>query len=141
MSDELKRKILEIYLENTEKGRTTGNWYHVVAESIPGLDKTEFISECQYLEDEEYLEKIMMKWSGGDERAIGVRITSKGKTALNEIFNPEWVKQKNKEERDEKDLRERVVKIAESSHKWTKIGIVVAILGVIASFIYTTFKP
>lgn len=33
MSDELKKKILEIYFENTEKGRTSGNWYHTIAES------------------------------------------------------------------------------------------------------------
>ena len=137
MSDELKRKLLEIYLENTEKGRTSGNWYHIVAESLEE-DNSIIESLCKDLEDEECLEKETMKFTNGKALTTGIRITSKGKTDLQEKYNPEWVKQKNKEEQEEKDLRKKEVRIAESSHRWTKIGIVVAIIGVIASFIYTT---
>lgn len=141
MSDELKRKILEIYLENTEKDRTMGNWYHVVAESS-GLNKTEFTTECQFLEDEEYLEKIIHRGASNDrDVTLGVRITAKGKKALQTIYNPEWVTQNNKEKQDEEDLRIREIKNAESSHKWTKIGIVIAIILGVTSFIYTTIKP
>jgi len=140
MSDELKRKILEIYLENTEKDRTTGNWYHTVAESLDE-DNSIIESLCHDLEDEKCLEKITMRFPGDKVLPTGIRITSEGKTALQEKYNSEWVKQNNKEKQDEKDLRLREVKTAESSHKWTKIGIVVAIILGIASFIYTTIKP
>ena len=140
MSDELKRKILEIYLEHTENGRTMGNWYNTFAESS-GLNNAEVESEGQYLEDEGCLEKITRKFSNGKELATGIRITSKGKKELQTTYNPEWVKQNNKEKQDEKDLRLREVKITESSHRWIKIGIVVSIIGVIASLIYTTIKP
>ena len=64
MSDELKRKLLEIYLENTEKDRTIGNWYHTVAESLEE-DNSIIESLCQDLEDEKCLEKIIMMGEPG----------------------------------------------------------------------------
>jgi len=140
MSDELKRKILEIYLENTEKGRTVGNWYHTVAESMEE-DNTKVISVCEDLEDEKCLEKITERFPGDKVLPTGIRITSKGKKELETTYNPEWVKQNKKEKQDEKNLRIREIRTAESSHRWTKIGIVIAIILGITSFIYTTIKP
>jgi hypothetical protein len=77
MSDELKQKILEVYLEHTEKSKTLGLWSHVVAEEL-GLDESEVKSECDFLEDDEYLEKESATFPGDKVLNVGVRITSKG---------------------------------------------------------------
>ena len=140
MSDELKKKILESYLDHTEKSATTGLYYHKMAEEL-GLDEAEVVSECQYLEDDGYLEKEKMTWSGGNVHTIGIRITSKGKTALQTIYNPEWVKQNNKEKEDKINLKKREIKSVESSHKWTKIGVIAAITISLFSLIISLIKP
>jgi len=72
MSDELKRKILEIYLENTEKGRTSGNWYHTVAESLEE-DNSIIESLGNDLEDEKCLEKETMRLKNNKVLFTGIR--------------------------------------------------------------------
>ncbi len=106
-----------------------------------GLDEAEVVSECKYLEDDGYLEKEKSTWPGGDVHTIGIRITSKGKTALQTIYNPEWVKQNNKEKEDKINLKKREIKSVESSHKWTKIGVIAAIMISLFSLIISVIKP
>ena len=130
MSDELKKTILETYLKHTEIGATTGLWYHEIAKEL-GLDKNQVETECAYLEDDEYIEKIEMEFSGGKKYDIGVRITSKGKEALRTIYNPEWIKQNRSEQKKVKDIEEKrhqeLVKAAKGS-KIIKIAVVSAVI-------------
>ena len=106
MSDELRKIILEAYLKHTEKSTTHGLWYDEIAKEL-GLDKKEVTAECGYLEDDEYIEKEKMRFPEGKVLSVGVRITSKGKEALQTIYNPEWVKQKNKEKEEATEIEER----------------------------------
>ena len=139
MSDELKKTILEAYLDHTEKSATTGLYYHVMAKEL-GLNEDKVVSECKYLEDDRCLEKEKIKIPGDRDLSIGVRITSKGKTALQTIYNPEWVKQNNKEKEDKINLREREIKSVESSLKWIKIGVIAAIAFSLFSLIISVMK-
>jgi len=140
MSDELKKRILEAYLDHTEKNATLGLYYHVIAEEL-GLDTDEVVSECKYLEDDGYLEKEKRKFSGDKELTTGIRITSNGKTALQTIYNLEWVKQNKKEKEDEINLKKREIKSVETSYRWIKIGVIAAIVFSLLSLIVSIMKP
>ena len=140
MYDELKKNIFEGILTYKEKNATNGLYYHVMAEEL-GLNKEQVLSECKYLEDDGCLEKEKMKFPGERVHTVGIRITSKGKTALQTIYNPEWVKQNNKEKEEEKTLRKRGIENIETSLRWTKWGVIGAIVLGAISLIYTIFKP
>jgi DNA-binding PadR family transcriptional regulator len=96
--------------------------------------------ESKHLEDEGLLETEYFD-SSGKKTAIGIRITSKGKKALETIYNPEWVEQQEKEKQEEKELRKREVESSESSNKFTKIGVISAIIISIVSLIVSILKP
>ena len=74
-----------------------------------------------------------------DLRFSILRITTLGKEALRTTYNPEWVKQQEKEKQEEKDLRNRKIDLAESSHTWTKIGtgfaIAISLIALVISII------
>ncbi len=135
MNDELRKTVLEAYLKHTESSSTAGLWGDVIAEEL-GLDKTLVSSEVQYLIDDEYLEKIKIDF-GDKEHAVGIRITSKGKKALRTLFNPKWVTEQEKQKENARKLKQRELDQAESSSKWTKIGVVAAILIGLASLVYS----
>ncbi len=143
MSNELRKIILEAYLKHTEESTTTGLWYHEIAKEL-GLDEKKVIAECGYLEDDECIEKEKIRFSGGRVSSIGVRITSKGKEALQTIYNPEWVKQKNEEKEEAKEIEERrhrenlEVQRKANKNQWVGI-IIVGIIG-IAGLIITIIK-
>lgn len=142
MLNELKKKILEKYLELSEKSHTTNAWHHTIADELTENEeeRAQIITECGFLQDDGYLEKIIID-AFGKNIPIGIRITAKGRKALQTIYDPEWVNQNNKEKRDEKKLKEREIKNAENNYKWTKIGVIGAIVLGIVSIIYTAFKP
>lgn len=142
MSHELKKKILEKYLELSEKSQTMGAWHHTIADELTENEeeRAQIITECGFLQDDGYLEKIITE-AFNKNIAIGIRITSKGRKALQTIYDPEWVKQNNKGKKDEQKLKEREIKNAENNYKWTKIGVIGAIVLGIFSIIYTAFKP
>jgi len=140
MSDKLKKKILEKYLEHAKKSEYLGLWSRDIAKELE-LDEDEVKTECNFLEDDGHLEKEIMEWSGGQRHAVGVRITSKGKTALQTIYNPDWVKQNNKEKEEGKKLKKREITNFESSLRWTKLGVIGAIVLGAFSLIYTILKP
>ena len=139
MSAELQKKILKKYLEYTENGKTSGLYFHEMAK-ILDEDKEKVKAECQFLEDEKYLEREKTDVLG-KKVTISVRITSKGREALETIYNPEWVEQNKKAKNEEKKLREREIINAETSHKWTKYGVIVAIILGGISLVVSIFKP
>jgi len=142
MSDELKKKILEKYEDFSEKDQILGTWPREVAKNLSS-DKNEqskIIEQCRFLEDDEFLEKVMMT-SFGKETNVGTRITSEGKKALTTILDPEWVKQHEKEIEDEKVLKKKEIETRTTNLKWTKYGIIGAIaLGAI-SLLVAILKP
>jgi hypothetical protein len=142
MSDELKRKILEKYLEHSEQSQDFGTWHHKIADELTDNkdEKSLIIAECGFLQDDGCLEDIMRE-AFGKNSSIGVRITSKGKRALSTTLDPKWVKQNEKEKQEEKDLKKREIKNVETSLKWTKVGVIGAIVIGIISLIYTALKP
>lgn len=129
MSDELRKIILETYLKHTEESTTHGLWYHAIAKEL-GLDENIVKAECGYLEDDECIEEEKMTFPGNKVHGVGVRITSKGKEALQTIYNPEWVTQKNKEKVEAKVIDERrhqELVSASKGSKLIKIGVIAAI--------------
>jgi len=138
-SDELRKIILEAYLIHTEKSTTRGLWPSEIAKEL-GLDEKKVTAECGYLEDDECIEKVKAKLTDGRDITMGIRITSKGKEALQTRYNPEWVKQKNKEEEEAKGIGERRhrenIEVQRKANKNQWIGIIiVGIIGVVGLII------
>lgn len=72
-----------------------------------------------------------------------IRITARGKEALQTVFNAAWVEKEISKQDREQELKERKIRVAESNARWIKIGAIAAIIaGFIgaAHFAFTTIR-
>ena len=68
-------------------------------------------------------------------------INDKGIEALKALYDPEVVKRKKLEQKQERQQKEREIKLTETSHKWTKIGVITAIIISSLSLIVSILRP
>ena len=132
-----EKKILE-YLKSIQRRRNYYDYYDGIADEIGETLKNAKIS-CSYL----YQKGLVRYWKIDTYARNGswpLRITAEGEDALQTIYNPEWVKLQENEKVKEKDLREREVKASESSHLWTKIGTISAIVMSVIAIMISLFK-
>ena len=67
-------------------------------------------------------------------------INDKGIDAFKTIYDPEWVNRKKIEQEQEKQLKEREFRLTETSYRWTKIGVITAIIFSALSLIVSILK-
>lgn len=122
----LKVRILRLYLERTEAGKTLLLFPHTVAGMLDanvGAVK----AQCDFLFDEGYLEKERALNSESRPVVHSIRITAQGKNALKTVLDPTWVKENNARLRKERELKEREIASMEKNSRWVKVGVLVAI--------------
>ena len=122
----LKVRILRLYLERTEAGKTLGLFPRSVAGTL-NANAGAVKAQCDFLLDEGYLEKEEMLNSESRPVVHSIRITAQGKNALKTVFNPTWVKEDNARLRKERELKEREITSMEKNSRWVKMGVIVAI--------------
>ena len=132
---ELEKQVLE-YLKSIQTRKDYSADFWEIAREINADPKNVKIA-CSDLNQKEYIRYTAR--SNYKNKFFAV-ITTAGKEALQTEYDQNWINQQEREENEERDLRRREVKASESSHLWTKIGTVGAIVISVIALIVSVIK-